>query len=626
MPFEPLPIERLYLAHELSEPAFGDTSDEVFYLRRADGKRSIIRQRLASGLTEIVTAEPRPMGGVGYGGGIFTVRGTTLVYAGSDGRLYAVDLSSGAQRALTPTFEGVAAPVISPCGRAVAFLAEQDGHCNVMLADLKGKMDLIRLTDDPWYAFNPAFSPDGARIAWQEWDTLDMPWDQSRIVIAAFAKPIPACATLFEAAPTTVIGTIGKENASFAAPQWSPDGKRFSYQSDVSGWRSLWIGDADGKNAARVDAGEGEIGLADWLPARSGFRWSDDGAAIYAVRSRQSRDSLLRIDPSSRAVEEIPSAYTDIQGLQIRGHSLAYTATNPTAPPVVVTRHAQGARPGEEVARASVAVGIIDPTSLSKPEVISWETAGGAKSWGIYFAPVGPNAARGSRPMIVFVHGGPTSQVPFSWQAQAQYFATRGWHYLIVNHRGGTGYGRAYQDQLRDAWGIVDREDARSGAEHILKTRGADRSRVVITGGSAGGYATLWALTQEPDFWTAGIALFPLAHIYDAAVGAHRFERHYEESLFGHLPEAGPVWQERSPITHVDRVRAPLLLFHGTADKAVPYQQSVVFANALERRGSPVELVSYEGEGHGFAKEANRRDMIERMERFLDRYVLCLQR
>ena len=240
MSFEPLPVERLYLAHELSEPIFGDTSEDVFFARRADGKRSILRQRLGSGLAEIVTAEPRPMGGVGYGGGVFTVRGTTLVYAGTDGRLHVVDLSSGVQRPLTPTFEGVAAPVISPCGRAVAFLAEQDGHCNVMLVDLKGKAGPIQLTDDPWYAFNPAFSPDGARIAWQEWDQLDMPWDQSRIVIAKLAKPIPACSTLFQAAPSTVLSTIAKENASFAAPQWSPDGKRFTYQSDVSGWRSLW--------------------------------------------------------------------------------------------------------------------------------------------------------------------------------------------------------------------------------------------------------------------------------------------------------------------------------------------------------------------------------------------------
>jgi len=626
MPFEPLPVERLYLAHELSEPIFGDTSDDVFFARRADGKRSIVRQRLGSGLAEIVTAEPRPMGGVGYGGGVFTVRGTMLVYAGSDGRLYAVDLPSGVQRALTPTFEGVAAPVISPCGRAVAFLAEQDGHCNVMLADLKGKAGPIQLTDDPWYAFNPAFSPDGTKIAWQEWDRLDMPWDQSRVVIATFAKAIPASSTLFQAAPVTVVATIRKENASFAAPQWSPDGKRFTYQSDVSGWRSLWIADAEGANATRVDAGEGEIGLADWLPARSGYRWSDDGTAIYAVRSRRSQDALLRIDPSSRATEEISSAYTDIQGLQIRGHSLLYTATNPSTPQVLVTRIAQGSRPGDEVARASSAVGLIDKASLTKPEVISWKSAGGATAWGIYYPPAGPDATNGSRPLIVYMHGGPTSQVPFSWQAQAQYYATRGWHYLIVNYRGGTGYGRMYQDQLRDSWGVVDREDARSGAEHIVKSHGADRSRVVITGGSAGGYATLWALTQEPDFWTAGIALFPLAHIYDAVVGAHRFERYYEEGLFGRLPEAGAVWMDRSPMTHVDRVKAPLLLFHGTADKAVPYQQSVDFADALRRRGSVVDLVSYEGEGHGFAKEANRRDMMERMDRFLEKYVICLQR
>jgi dipeptidyl aminopeptidase/acylaminoacyl peptidase len=224
------------------------------------------------------------------------------------------------------------------------------------------------------------------------------------------------------------------------------------------------------------------------------------------------------------------------------------------------------------------------------------------------------------------MHGGPTSQVPLTWMPQAQYFATRGWHYLIVNHRGGTGFGRAYQDLLRGRWGVVDLEDARTGAEHVLQNRGADPKRVAITGGSAGGYATLWALTQQPDFWAAGVALFPLAQIYDAVMGSHRFERHYEESLIGRLPEAGALWRERSPITHVEKVRAPVLLFHGTADKAVPYQQSVDFEEAVRRRGGVAELVSYEGEGHGFARESNRRDMMERMEQFLDKYVLSSQR
>ena len=223
------------------------------------------------------------------------------------------------------------------------------------------------------------------------------------------------------------------------------------------------------------------------------------------------------------------------------------------------------------------------------------------------------------------MHGGPTSEASLNWNAQAQYFATRGWHYLVVNHRGGSGFGRAYQDRLQGNWGVVDLEDARSGAEHVIATRKADKSRVAITGGSAGGYATLWALTQQPDFWTAGIALCPLADLYDAVMGAHRFERHYEEGLIGRLPESGPLWTARSPLTFADRVKAPVLLFHGTDDKAVPHQQSVDFATAIQRRGGIAELVSYEGEGHVFARETSRRDVIERMEVFLEKYVLARQ-
>jgi len=179
---------------------------------------------------------------------------------------------------------------------------------------------------------------------------------------------------------------------------------------------------------------------------------------------------------------------------------------------------------------------------------------------------------------------------------------------------------------LNGQWGVVDVEDARTGAEHLINAGLADPQRLVIMGGSAGGYTTLMALTQQPDFWAAGVSLFGVGDLYELKQGTHRFEVNYEQTLIGRLPEAGPLWKQRSPLTHVKNVRAPVLLFHGKDDKAVPHQQSVDFAEAVRRSGGVAELVSYEGEGHGFVNEATRRDMIEKTERFLDKYVICLQK
>jgi dipeptidyl aminopeptidase/acylaminoacyl peptidase len=196
---------------------------------------------------------------------------------------------------------------------------------------------------------------------------------------------------------------------------------------------------------------------------------------------------------------------------------------------------------------------------------------------------------------------------------------------LQLNHRGGSGFGRAYHDLLSGQWGVVDVEDARSGAE-VLVARGlADPQRLVITGHSAGGYTTMMALATDPDFWTAGVALSGISHMYDAERGAHRFESHYEQTLVGPLPDTGPLWMERSPIAHVKNVRKPILLFHGAKDKAVPTRQSIDFAEAVRRNGGTAELVVFEDEGHSYYREANRRTLYETMERFLDKYVLNLQ-
>jgi dipeptidyl aminopeptidase/acylaminoacyl peptidase len=623
MPHQPLPLNRLYLALTFSEPAFGETTEHLFYVRVADGRRSIVRQSTTTGLAEAITTEPAPSGGISYGGGLFTVRGETLIYAAKGGKLIGVDLKTGAQWEVTPAYEGVAAPAISPCGQFVAFLAEADKKCNVLLCDVRGQTLPVKLSNDPWYAFNPTFSPDGARIAWQEWNEFDMPWDEARLHIGAFSRPTPKCATGYDLLPLSVT-TLSKPRVSHGSPQFSPGGKYLAYLSDETGWRSLWVAGVNGQNPVRVEAGEAEIGGPDWVPGLIKFRWSLDGKCLYAVRRQHSRDTLIRVDWPKRTVAEIATAWTLIDTLSIRGNQLAFFASNPTTPVALVTLDTTT---GQCVTRATTGVGLVDGASLSTPEVLSWATANDQTAWGLLYPATGPESEKSQlRPLIVHIHGGPTSEVPLAWMPQAQYFATRGWHYLIVNHRGGTGYGRAYQDLLNGQWGVVDVQDARSGAEHLISRGQVDATRVVITGGSAGGYTTLMALTQDPDFWTAGVSLFGIGGMYDLRQGSHRFEVNYEFGLLGKLPEAGPLWKERSPLAFVKNVRAPVLLFHGKEDKAVPYQQSVDFAEAVRRGGGGAELVLYDDEGHGFVKEANRRDCYERMEKFLDKYVLCLQK
>jgi dipeptidyl aminopeptidase/acylaminoacyl peptidase len=615
---KPLPADRVYLSQGIVEPAISDDLQSLFYVKLADGRRSIVRQHIESGLAEVITTEPAPKGGIGYGGAIFAIKDQSLVYAAKDNRIWSITLQSGESKAISPAFEGVAAPEISPCGKFVVFLAEQAGRCNVMLVSIDGKDVPLKLSDDPWYAFNPTFSPDGVRISWQEWDSQYMPWDESRLLIASFSVSTEKAQATYHLLPLRK-KVLSKTKVSLSSPRFSPDGKRLAYTSDETGWRSIFIADADGENPIRLDTGHGEMGNPGWVPGQIAMRWSND-KTIYAVRRFQSCDELIRIDTDSKEVTVLTQEFTQIAELNTNQHMLTFLASSARQPSCLVTVDTQ-----QKIAarRASTAVGLIDRQSLSSPSFLSWKTTNNEDCYGVFYPAVG--AEQQKKPLVVWIHGGPTSERSMSWDPQAQYFATRGWHYLNVNHRGSTGFGRAYQDKLLENWGVVDIEDAKSGAEFLIQKGRADASQIVIMGGSAGGFTTLMAITQQPDFWSAGVSLYGVGNLYDLKQGSHRFEVNYEQSLIGPLPETGPRWKERSALTHAHKIKSPLLLFHGQEDTAVPYQQSIEFAEAARKNGVVAELVLFPDEGHGFVKEKNRREFLEKTMRFLDKYVICRQ-
>jgi dipeptidyl aminopeptidase/acylaminoacyl peptidase len=222
----------------------------------------------------------------------------------------------------------------------------------------------------------------------------------------------------------------------------------------------------------------------------------------------------------------------------------------------------------------------------------------------------------------VLIHGGPTGQRGASFDSQAQFFASRGWGVLQVNYRGSAGYGRVYREKLKGNWGIYDVQDAVSGARYMVEDGQVDGDKLVIMGGSAGGFTVLKALEDYPGTFKAGICLYGVANQFTLVADTHKFEERYSDSLLGALPEAAEVYRERSPIFFANKIQDPIAVFQGEDDKVVPRNQSDQIVAALVRNGVPHEYHLYPGEGHGFRKTETIEMFYTAVEKFLKQYVI----
>jgi len=203
----------------------------------------------------------------------------------------------------------------------------------------------------------------------------------------------------------------------------------------------------------------------------------------------------------------------------------------------------------------------------------------------------------------VITHGGPTGATTDVLDPKVQFWTSRGFAVLDVNYSGSTGYGRPYRDRLTTQWGIVDVEDVVAGAKAMVAAGKADAERLIIRGGSAGGYTALAALTFH-DTFKCGASYYGISDIEVLARDTHKFESRYLDTLVGPYPAAADVYKARSPIHFVDDLACPLILFQGLEDKVVPPNQSQMMADAVRANGLPVACLIFAGEQHGFRKAA----------------------
>ncbi len=260
----------------------------------------------------------------------------------------------------------------------------------------------------------------------------------------------------------------------------------------------------------------------------------------------------------------------------------------------------------------------LSEVAISHPEPLWFEGHGGQPTQAWYYPPRG--GSHPGAPLLVKGHSGPTGMARTGLNLAIQFWTSRGWGVVDVNYGGSTGFGRAYRERLDGQWGVVDGADCAAAAAALVAAGRADPLRIAIEGGSAAGFTVLAALCAGAVF-RAGACRYAVADLEGMARHTHRFEARYLDGLVGPWPEAAATYRERSPLLHAERITVPVIFFQGLEDGVVPPDQTERMALALGKRGIPVEVHLFPGEGHGFRDRAVQQRVLEATEAFFRRHL-----
>ncbi len=457
------------------------------------------------------------------------------------------------------------------------------------------------MVSGPDFVASPRLRPDGSALAWVQWNHPSMPWDSTELRVL----------DLVTGDETLVAGGPGE---SVSEPRWQPDGALW-FLSDRTDWWNLyrWHPDADIEPMVRIEA---EIGVPGWALGSSRYAVLPDATVVFA-RWRDGYDRLA-VRAADGAVADLDVPFSAVAAIRAAGpDAVVVVAASPTSEAAVYRVELGGAGPEVTTLRPPRDLGV-DPATFSVPEPVSFPSVdrdGNPRTAHALFYPPASADHQGpggeSPPLLVVIHGGPTSTAVPSLSVALQYWTSRGFAVVDVNYGGSTGYGRVYREQLRAAWGLVDVADCIAAAQWLARQGRVDGGRLAIRGGSAGGYTTLAALARDDTPFAAGADHFGVADLTALAADTHKFESRYLDGLVGPYPEAAEVYRERSPISHVDRLTRPLIVLQGSEDAVVPPNQSEMIVDALRDRGVPVAYVLFEGEQHGFRRAENIRRALD---------------
>jgi dipeptidyl aminopeptidase/acylaminoacyl peptidase len=550
-------------------------------------------------------------------------------------------LTDGTERSVSPRW--------APDGNRIAFLRDRGGdeRWDIWLVDRDGEHER-KLTKEPGVSHRDiAWSPDGGRIAFVSnvgdrgfgvsvidvrsgvrvpltdgsHDDSQPRWspDGNKIIFASRREKVRTNVGTYivpaAGGTATLLDTRqGKDGESLHA-SFSPDGDRISFTTNVRGRYEPAIAKLAADRVGDVEY------LTQNIHDESEPVWRPDGRGLLFLHSEESEVSVRRVFAVSHATH----AVADRPGVHASAHVgpdsdlVAFLWTGARDPWDVYVTGERMVAP-KRLTRSLPST--VDPATLVEPMHVRYPGADGRQIPALLYIPHAEALRAGALPpAIVHIHGGPTGQHLRWWDRASQWFANNGYVVLAPNIRGSTGYGREFQEANRGDWGGKDLQDVVKGAQWLASEGIADRGRIGAYGGSYGGFMTLMVLTQAPDVWAAGVSVVGVVSwktLYDTTRGDLR---DYLERELGDPAEMADLYRDRSPLTHVSKIKAPLLVLQGANDPRVPQSEAKLMTDALTQAGKTFDQHVYEGEGHGFRTRTNAVDSLKRATEWFDRYL-----
>ncbi len=540
-----------------------------------------------------------------YGGGAYTVSGGTIYFSNyTDQQIYKHIPGTDPQR-LTNT------PKFRYCDYIVdknrnSLLSVTEDHSadgsepihTISLIDLDSGLTRSIISGDDFYS-NPRLDRSGTRLTWLSWNHPNMPWDGTQLWVAT----IDIDGVLKE----QKMISLGESDAIYQ-PEWGPDGSLF-FVSDRTGWWNIhkWDGDTT-TNLTPIQA---EFAKPQWVfgSATYGVMSEDQ---IIASRTKNGKWGITTLNPNTGTLTELDSTYPEMGrgDLKVNASSLIVEASSPITPMSLLT-YDFDSNAWNSIASSNTAN--VPLSYISEPIQIDYDSGTGITSHANYYGPSNPDfegPAGSLPPLIVKSHGGPTQAAQVGLDYNIQYWTSRGFAVVDVNYAGSTGYGTAYRNRLKGEWGVLDVIDCIGAALHLSQQGLVDPDKLCISGGSAGGYTTLSALTFHNVF-SAGASYYGVSDLVALSKETHKFESRYLDQLVGPYPNRHDIYVQRSPIYHIDKLNCPIILFQGAEDKIVPQSQANLMYESILSKGIPVSYLLFDGEQHGFRRPETIKRVLE---------------